>query len=299
MDKTNSSFSIAVYRLLVLVVVILAAVVSVNFYGYLAEIKQGGKLTQTIASRRRENTVKPSTSPHANGVQLVGRADSADASAQKKADAFEMDDKLLRSSIWNSVRARQTRRGIMRDYGYILDGLPNLAPDIQRQIKQLLVERQWLLSDTLTALAKQGVPHDSELHWKAMYDATAAVDTKMASLCGDYGAKFSELLQLSGAMHLVNNYIIPDLLNAGESISYDQKVSLAKAMSEVHYSIADPMFRSRIKEPINPTTGYLPVFSDLLGKAETFLTPKQLAAVARHQYLWPALRITSDDNTEK
>jgi hypothetical protein len=255
---------------------------------YWGELRRWESLAAQLAKTRsavKMETVRAGSSDRSEQgkTQTVSAKPRSTSGGDSIQVAWAYDEAQLRSRDWNLQQTRNRQRRVVHDFGYLFDAMGNLDPAVRRQLKDLLCERQLILEDSYKALLKQGVPFHSDLYWDIMYAATAEIDQKMASLCGADGPRFTELLNLGGAMWFINLGISGAMEFAEVPLSSEQKLQLAAMMKDVHYSIADPLYQKVQSEPVDPATGLMPVFRDLLGKAGAILSPQQLAVLGAEQ----------------
>lgn len=177
-----------------------------------------------------------------------------------------------------AARRAEARRAVMQrvnflivedQFGFILDD-PRFAPvGVNRALRALLEERA-------NAVRAAGQSMESK-------EAGAQVDLRIQALLGTDYPHFQELDRVAGAMFLVKSTLAVDMAYADRSLTPEQEMDLAKAMTAVGMVYQGEAYARRLTEPVDAASGLLHMNFELIAIAKEFLSPEQIEVIRKYQ----------------
>ena len=175
--------------------------------------------------------------------------------------SLNMRDLIRDHPEMEEIFRKQVRRGILQQYGNILDSL-NLPPDQKAKLKDLLVEQTVSPIEAARAAADLGVAPDSPKMQKARSQARREVQKEIDALVGP---EVAGMFNGNSAYLLQNG--LNDLSDAGQPLSSDQVM----AMMRITGDVADPQKNPGLRQPgsfdPDPETGLSPAEQGVLQRA--------------------------------
>ena len=200
----------------------------------------------------------------------------------RAAEVVKEDESRLGLPGSHYLALRNAERNVLRDYQFIFDAVPSLAPEAKRRIRELLREHKMLQLDASAALIKHGIAPGSREQAAFMEQMNREFDAQLMAAAGTDYAEIQRLRGLTGTMSYINWMVSPLLEYVGDPLTLEQKLQLAALIKEAHV-LPGPGYSGQLEEPIDPSTGLVPAYRDLIGRAAAFLSPQQLAAVKASQ----------------
>jgi hypothetical protein len=198
-------------------------------------------------------------------------------------EGMSSEESMRRSQTLQFTMQKVRQRNVQSKYAYLLEIFGDLGADKLAQLKQLLVDREAILSDTRAAAARQGVTPNSDTYKQALAETTKESEQNLRTLLGDKYDDFKRLDTLSGPMGMLDRTIGPDMAFGNAPLNNEQRLQMAMLMNELHYSPDDSLFPSLVTAPVNPGTGLSPLNEQLVAKASAILSPAQLEVLKAYQ----------------
>jgi hypothetical protein len=178
----------------------------------------------------------------------------------------------------NPARREEARRAVQQrinflvvdeKFGFILDDPLFATANVARELRALLEERA-------NAIRAAGGP-------AAPKDAGALVEMRIRTLLGADYTHFQELDRVAGSMFIVTSALGVDMAHADQALTPAQELDLAKAMTAVGMAYEGETYARRLTEPVDATTGLLPMNRELVAIAQEFLSPAQIEVIRKYQ----------------
>lgn len=198
-------------------------------------------------------------------------------------EMVEADEKQIATEAGALMQRRNFEREVVRKYQFIFDAMPSLSAEKRKQLRMLLAERELQMYDSAAAIAKLGIQPGSP-EYQAAYDRLAKdMETRLAAASDSDYPEFSRLRGLAAQMFAIDLTIAPSAEFIGAPLSADQKLRLATLMRELNVGSGTAAVLAELEQPVDPVSGLLPAYQNLISQASAFLTPQQLAAIKAGQ----------------
>jgi hypothetical protein len=180
-------------------------------------------------------TAQPVTEALAASIQraspAANRSETDEILAQQSREAGDYRTEFL--------KRKNRERLVIEHFGYIFEAVHGLTNDQRARLSEVLLEWLAVTQDTRASAAAQGIALNSGAYKKATDAAFTEVRAKLEAFCAECPAvrQFMPFEKLD--VHLIDIKYSPALAFAGEPLTVQQRIELAKAWRDLPRSSID------------------------------------------------------------
>jgi hypothetical protein len=245
------------------------------------------QLRQQVARSDAHPARMPATSPVAAGLPVKAPAATGDGSSPLAGFL-----KMLANPRFQRMTELQAKIRLDAQYGGLFKAL-NLSPDQLAQFKSLLVEKQMVAFDSMSAAQEQGIDlkSDPKGFFMAVADGQKAVETQISDLLGT--DNYSQFQQYQGTIPARNtaNLLQQSLSYTSTPLTPEQSSGLVQILTQYG---SPPLPPGNPFAVLNSDLGVIKLSDQAVAQAQGLLSQAQLQAlqadVRQQQQLFQARR---------
>lgn len=280
-----------------------AAVVALAVGGYLGSEWRGRVEPTSIASTAVRQTPREEATPATSGKRAAGTDEASRARTASDANpnpaAANASAAGLSAAEQNvmltaqKVQAAAARSGIEQRYGGLFRRL-ELPPTELEKLRDLLVERQLITSDTMMAAQARGIDLEANsAQWKALNEKVRAdVDENIRTTLGDERYRVYQAYNDNASSYILLDQIERRLSDTGAPLPESQSEPLLRLLVDTAPSTPAAFAQGPLQgvtaavsgsDPLLAAAARGPISDETIARAQSILTPAQVETLRQIQ----------------